>query len=351
MKTPHLTIAVPCLLLASFAGRSAWADVLNMGGTRNADGSWTGLASLETVAVGSPGNAGDTRYSTAWVPSFGSVSHTYKVGKYEVTAGQYTEFLSKVAGVDTYGLYNPKMWSSVYGCKIERFAGSGTTADPYQYRVASDCANRPVNYVSFWDGCRFANWLHSGQLSGVQGNSTTEDGAYTLTAQGMTNNTVSRNGNWKWAVPSEDEWYKAAYYDPVTSSYYDYPTSSNSVPGNVLNSSGTNNANFYASRYTVGSPYWRTEVGVFAASPGPYGTFDQGGNVREWNEAVIGTNRGLRGGSFNDRDVFLLAWGRFGNGPDEESVQAGFRVVQVPEPTTLALLALGGLLIARRRRA
>ncbi len=44
----------------------------------------------------------------------------------------------------------------------------------------------PVNFVSFWDGLRFANWLHNGQPTGAQGNSTTEDGAYTLTAGGIT---------------------------------------------------------------------------------------------------------------------------------------------------------------------
>ena len=66
--------------------------------------------------------------------------------------------------------------------------------------------------MSFWDACRFANWLQNGQPKGMQGAGTTETGAYTLTAAGINNNTVVRNANWKWAVPSEDEWYKAAFY-------------------------------------------------------------------------------------------------------------------------------------------
>ena len=33
---------------------------------------------------------------------------------------------------------------------------------------AADWANRPVNYVNFWDAARFANWLHNGQPVGPQ---------------------------------------------------------------------------------------------------------------------------------------------------------------------------------------
>jgi len=121
---------------------------------------------IETVPVGNPGNDDDIP-----VGGYGGVAYTYNIGKYEVTAGQYTEFLNAVAGVDTYGLYSTYMWDprhgKDYGCKIERYAGSGTVGDPYKYRVATDYANRPVNYVSFWDTCRFANWLpllsHSGR--------------------------------------------------------------------------------------------------------------------------------------------------------------------------------------------
>ena len=39
--------------------------------------------------------------------------------------------------------------------------------------------------------------------------------------------------------------------------------------------------------YTIGSPYYTTEVGEFENSESPYGTFDQGGNIWEWNETVI----------------------------------------------------------------
>ncbi|GAG10088.1 unnamed protein product, partial [marine sediment metagenome] len=86
-------------------------------------------------------------------------------------------------------------------------------------------------------------------------------------------------------------------------------------------------------------------------SDSPYGTFDQGGNVWEWNEALIGSSRGLRGGSFNYYDDSLHASHRGYSDPSGEYGLFGFRVSEVPEPATLTLLTLGGLAILRRRRS
>ncbi len=335
-------VVAVCLLATSMAS----ANVLSMG---------PGLTSLETVPVGNINNAADST-------GYGSVGYTYNIGKYEVTAGQYTEFLNAVAGVDTYGLYNTSMWSDSYGCKIERYAGSGTTQSPYQYRVAADYANRPVNYVSFWDSCRFTNWLQNGQPSGLQDNSTTEDGAYTLTAQGMTNNTVTRNGNWQWAVASEDEWYKAAYYDPNKAGgagYWLYPTRSNTAPGQDMADPSGNNANYYTSPYArpIDNGHYTTVVGEFQNSASAYGTFDQGGNVWEWNDSISYSSfRGLRGGSF-DCNVFgydvdhLQSSYRDGDFPSYVDDYIGFRVSQVPEPATIMILSLASVGILRRKRA
>jgi sulfatase modifying factor 1 len=114
---------------------------------------------IATVPVGDPGNAADSHGA-----GYGSVAYNYSIGKYEVTAGQYTDFLNAKATVsDPYGLYNTSMWSNSYGCKIQR-GGGGTVPNPYTYTVASDWANRPVNYVSYWDSLRFANWLGNGQI-------------------------------------------------------------------------------------------------------------------------------------------------------------------------------------------
>jgi len=301
---------------------------------------------IDIVPIGDPGNAGELSGSGAggWGPDriCGAVDYAYNIGKYEVTAGQYTAFLSAVGGVDTYALYNTEMLRTDYGSGIAR-SGGGTIGNPYTYSVADDFANRPVNYVSYWDACRFANWLNNGQPTGAQGAGTTETGAYTLTNDGMNNNTIVRNTNWKWAVTNEDEWYKAAYYKGggTSAGYWDYPTSSNTEPGRDMADVSGNNANYYGTPYPIDSPYYTTLVGEFQNSTSPYGTFDQGGNVWEWNESVLySSSRGLRGG---DWDYYgsdaLLASSRFSSYPTYEHGNVGFRVASVPEPGSLAMLA------------
>jgi len=217
---------------------------------------------IEFVAVGDPGNLGEwsgESYGGIGPDRIcGSVSYVYKIGKYEITAGQYCEFLNAVAANDTYGLYSNAMWLRSDGCKIEQHDNSGN----FSYTVASEWANRPVNYVNYWDACRFTNWLHNGQPTGAQDASTTEDGAYTINGyDGNDGREITRNPGAKYALPNEDEWYKAAYYDPRlnngTGGYWDYPTKSNSMPSNELyHPDRGNNANYYDEEYTIGPPYY-----------------------------------------------------------------------------------------------
>jgi len=320
---------------------------------------------IALVPVGNVGNGDDWHGD-----GYGGVDYQYNIGKYEVTAGQYTEFLNAVAKTDTYSLYNTNMWSFSDGCKIQRSGSSGS----YTYSVAPDWANRPVNLVSWGDAARFANWLHNGQPTGAQDASTTEDGAYFL--NGATSNAallaVTRETDWKWAIPSEDEWYKAAYHGNY---YYDYPTSSDTAPGYVNdggNLSGTGNpfteggtdpgnyATYDGDSKTdgIGSPYYRTEVGEWENSDSPYGTFDQGGNVWEWNEAIIeGSYRGFRGGSFINYGASpaMHAAYRFMDSPTFEVDALGFRVVQTPAPgaAILGMIGIGmvGAFTRKRRLA
>src|SRR4051812_3617109 len=158
------------------------------------------------VPIGNPGNAPDTRYSATGI---GSVGYIYQIGKYEVTAGQYTEFLNAVAKADPNGLYNTAMGDPVaptQGANIQR---SGASPN-FSYSVAADWANRPVGYVSFWDAARFANWLHNGQPTGPQDAGTTEGGAYhDVGSQAL----FGRNAGALFFIPTLDEWYKAAYHD------------------------------------------------------------------------------------------------------------------------------------------
>ena len=315
---------------------------------------------IETVPVGNAGNAGELSGSGAggYGPDriCGSVGYNYNIGKYEVTAGQYTDFLNAKATVsDPYGLYNTMMARTDWGSGITRSGDSGS----YTYSVASAFVNRPVNYVSYWDSLRFANWLGNGQGAG-----STETGAYTLGGyNGANGGTIGRNANWKWAVTSEDEWYKAAYYKGggPSAGYWDYPTKSNTAPGQDMADASGNNANYYTAPYAypIDSGKYTTVVGEFQNSDSPYGTFDQGGNVWEWNEAIVYQGqdyayRGLRGGSFSYYDFYLLASYRYDDyTPTAEDINIGFRVSQVvPEPSSIMALAGGliSLLSIRRRR-
>ena len=296
---------------------------------------------IEIVPVGNPGNANDPE------TGYGSVADPYRIGKYEVTARQYTEFLNAVAGVDTYELYDMRMWGTNTGCKIQR---SGSSPN-FTYSVAADRANRPVNWVSWGDAARFANWLHNGQpTTGVQDLTTTEDGAYFLNgATGYALMAVVREEDAIWFLPTEDEWYKAAYHknDGVTGNYWDYPTKADdpSVPSNdLINPDPGNNANFFIlpSDSTIGSPYWTTEVGEFENSESPYHTFDQGGNLWEWNETAVNSDdRGLRGSYWGNYSQWLHASRSSKAGMSYENDLAGFRVASVPEPSTLTLLVYG----------
>lgn len=342
------TVALSALLLSCLVA-VAQADVLNMGGTRDpVTGTWTGQASLEFVPVGNPGNAADST-------GFGSVGYAYAIGKYEVTAAQYTEFLNWKAKSDPYGLYD--LWDGRYmgdsvewrGCHIMRSGSSGS----YSYSVASDWANRPVGGTSFWAALRFINWLNNGQ-----GDGDTETGAYTLNGyNGFEGANIVRNAGAKYFLPSENEWYKAAYYDASKAGggYWQYATRSDRPPSNALLSPDPgNNANFQA---TIGSPYYRTEIGAFANSASAYGTFDQDGNVDEWTEGIIYTvNRVLRGGDYSYSDVIGLRsdMSRGGRNVLHITDGDGFRVAMVPEPGSLAMLAivvLAALLCWWRKRA
>jgi len=332
---------------------------------------------METVVVGNPGNAGELSGAGAGGMGqdciCGAVDYVYRMGKFEVTAGQYAQFLNAVAATtDPYGVYNTEMWTSRFGCKIRRTGSAGSYA--YIVDVDSDgvedaaWANRPVTDVSWLDAARFCNWLHNGQPTGVQDLTTTEDGSYYLNgAMDADVNWVVRKPNATWVIPSEDEWYKAAYHrnDGVTGNYYGYPTSSDTLPGYV-NDAGQlsttsqpflegvvdpgNYANFNGDDGThgIGPPFYRTQVGEWENSPSPYGTFDQGGNVWEWNEAVINVAwRGCRGESFeyNAHPGGLHASFRTMTWPQLEDVNAGFRVARVYAQAPIPALSEWGLVV------
>ena len=274
----------------------------------------TDLPTLGNLSGAGAGGSGPDR-------TCGSVDYVYNIGMYEVTAGQYTEFLNAIAAADPNGLYDADM-AGADGCQILQSGVSGS----YTYSVAPDWADRPVNYVSWFDAIRFVNWLHNGQPTGAQSAATTEDGAYDTSLAYLD---VVRKAGAQFFLPSEDEWYKAAYHiEGTPASYYDYPMSSSNPPSNdLVDPDYGNNGNFEQSGPTIGAPYYRTEVGEFENSASPYGTYDQGGNVREWIESVInGTGRGVRGGDYTSITNQLHAAGRVYSTTGAGSKRSGLRV-------------------------
>jgi hypothetical protein len=299
---------------------------------------------IPTVPVRNSSNAPDTT-------GFGAVPYNYRIGTLEVTNTQYAEFLSAKAASDPFGLYDTRM-------DIDGIGGitQGGSSPNYSYSLKPGMENKPVVFVDWYDCLRFANWLHNGQ-----GNGDTETGAYSVNGFIPSGPgppfppLIPRNPNARWFLPSWNEWYKAAYYNPQTESYFEYPTASDTAPTAEAPPGGSNSANYES---VVGA---LTDAGAYAESYSPHGTFDQGGNVAEWSDwnptflgvcLLGGSYIQLLGGEADDlsaagfRNVFLTSDLLPGS-----AQYTGFRIAAVPEPPTLAmaLIAFAALAAFVRR--
>ena len=159
---------------------------------------------------------------------------------------------------------------------------------------------------------------------------------------------MTRNVDATIVLPSQNEWYKAAYYDGSSASYFVYPAGSDTPTACSAPTAAPNHGNC---NEAVGD---LTAVGSYTGSASPYGTFDQGGNVYEWNEQIYlgGSYRQSSGGDFYDAGDRLGAnAGDIFRYQTDQLPGLGFRLAMIPEPGTGALVTVGLLGFARRRRA
>jgi hypothetical protein len=220
--------------------------------------------------------------------------------------------------------------------------------------------NVAATSISWFEAARFVNWLNTstGSTPAYKFNDAGSFQLWEPTDPGYNPSNLYRNRLARYFLPSLDEWHKAAYYDPVTSTYYDYPAGSDVVPDGVdFLGDLIFDAVFFDGGPT-GGPNEITNVGALS----PYGTAGQGGNVMEWEETSFDRmndnptdGRGLRGGGWNWTSSVLAASNRNGIMPFFEG-DVGFRVASIiPEPSTLLLLSSSVLvcfhrsIVSRRR--
>ncbi len=286
---------------------------------------------IELRTVGNAGNAGDPGNF-----GIGAVAYEYRIGAFEVTNEQYAAFLNAVAASDPNGLFNANMGTNPRG-GISRSGAAGS----FTYAVRSNMGNKPVNFVSFFDAARMANWLTNGQGSG-----STESGVYTLNGNTLTAITRDLSNPNQVFLPTENEWKKAALHRPAsqggdTDNFWRFATQSNNEPtsatanaiGDIANS-GPNTVNYRITTDWNGQDGNVTTVGS-ALNASFYGAFDMAGNVQEWLESTdSGGRRGITGGSF-------FSVPTFGIRPDDtffglstpEDAATGFRFASpVPPP-------------------
>ncbi len=298
----------------------------------------------------------------------GNVPYEFEITTTEVSNADYAEFLNAVASSDPNALYNELMGVDPRG-GIVREGTSGS----YTHRVRPRMAIMPVNFVSWLDAARFANWVENGRPSGPQGPTTTETGAFDLTGTDPAVNSVVSMSSTH-ALPTEDEHYKSAYYDPTIggSNYWTYPTRSDTPPTIALATpeGRVGNPGAFIANYSDGADWNGADGNVTAVgsagSTSFYGASDLGGNVEEWlaNDSESGGSELLRvalGGDFASLAAQLSSTADQPNRDDVlrdpllEEATRGFRITRfVPEPNLASMFGTGVLFVgylARRRKA
>ncbi len=326
MKNVGMTIGAMVVILS--VANIASADTFDAGGANEFTIDFVNISGDASSANGtniSRYSSGDSRYRT-----FSDPDDDYRMGTYEITDDQWSKF------VNSYGTVTGSP-SIAYD---EGFFGTGT--------------NVPTKDTSWYEAAQFANYLNTStghqaayKFTGTQG---TGNYTYALWESGDTGYDSSnpyRNSSAYYFLPTEDEWVKAAYWNGTVLQRY-----ANASPGDLI--SGVPDPAKW--NYVSSADTRRWNVG--SGSKELNGTFDMMGNHFEWMESprysgedVSTAIRSARGGSFNNLVNWLRSNNRTGYDPYDEHGVVGFRVASVPEPCSLVLLSLGGLMLRRRRAA
>ncbi len=270
----------------------------------------------------SPYPPGDIRYETFTDPG------NYRMGTYEITNDQWDKFQA------SYGTVMGSPWRA------------------YDESSTFTSTNVPTNEVSWLEGAQFVNWLNTStdhpaayKFTGTQGTSNYTLGVWEVSDVGYDSSNPYRNSNAYYFLPTEDEWVKAAYWNGTNLQTY-----ANASPGDLI--SGLPDPGKWNYGASAESEPW--DVG--SGSEELNGTFDMMGNVWEKIESpyngsiyLSGSDRCARGSSFYYAVDYLSSSGRAASNPYTEAYNGGLRVASIPEPTTLLLLGLGGLMLRRKR--
>ena len=259
--------------IVSFAAVLFAAFTLNIEPAAQADlfGTSGNEFTIDFVSIGNAGNAADTT-------GYGAVPYEYRASTYEITQNAITKATAS-------GMAN-------------------VTAGPWT-------GNQPAANISWYEAAAFVNFLNTSTGNTAAYDLTFSSGSWSMAlwssgqawTAGGTN--LYRNKDAFYFLPSENEWYKAAYYNAAGTNYFLYPTGSDTAPTRVA--SGTNPQTAVYNN--------DASVPAIVASAGglsPYGTMGQGGNIFEWNESAFdGTNssasenRDIRGGNWFDSELYL----------------------------------------------
>jgi len=320
------------LLTTFLASCLAWAPgTLATAAVTSVFGAGANQFTMTFETIGNPGNAPDT----SGVPNpAGAVGYSFLMSKYEVSRDMIQKFNN------SQGLVITMQDMTVYG---------------------GNSINKPATGVTWNEAARFVNWLNtsSGSFAAyrypngdVNEDIKLWDSVNTPDDYDSANPFRSRRA--KYFLPSFDEWYKAAYYDPNKpggAGYWDYPTASDSEPTAVTNGTSPGTAVYTTVNLSQVGPADITDAGGLS----PYGIMALGGNAYEWQESAFDLNnnlagefRAFRGGDWSSTHHFLRNVNWSSIAPSDFDYNIGFRVAanldgppSVPEPTSMAMVFLG----------